>query len=112
MPYLESKDRKRLLKTLEPKSKGELNYLITVLMVNYIDRVGLNYQNASDAMAAATDAAAEFKDKVLQPYENLKMIQNGGIYTDITQRINNSTRAEIKKLEILQEKQAKEAKNK
>ena len=53
-------------------TKGELNFLITTFMVGYLQKNGKSYQNISDVIAAAQDAADEMKRRVLAPYEDAK----------------------------------------
>lgn len=83
MPYIKQVDRDRLAKDklddIIPKTKGELNYTISVLMHNYILGQGKSYQTLSDAHAAAIDAAAEFNRMVLAPYEDKKRKETGPI---------------------------------
>lgn len=56
----------------EINTKGELNYAVSTLMVKYLNKHGKNYQNISDVIAAAQDAADEMKRRVLAPYEEAK----------------------------------------
>lgn len=80
MPYIKCSDIEYLLKGGAPRTKGELNYAITVLLIQYINEHGHVYSVMSDAVAAATDAAAECRRRVLDPYEDNKMIENGDVY--------------------------------
>lgn len=71
MPYI-TNTRALQLQTDTPKVKGELNYLITNLMIEFVEEHGTKYQVISDAIAAAQDAADEMKRRLLAPYETLK----------------------------------------
>lgn len=78
MPYIKNEDYSTA-KT-QPDTPGELNYAITMLMIEYLTREGLSYANAAETIAAATEAAAEFRRRVLVPYENEKIAENGDVY--------------------------------
>lgn len=85
MPYIDKKDRdkyKYILQALEiepPETKGELNYLISMMMLIYVRENGENYQNLSDSIGAAIDAAEEFRRRRMNPYEDLKIESNGDL---------------------------------
>lgn len=83
MPYIVNSRRLELVtdivRTVVPLNKGELNYLISLLMHNYVKRAGLSYQNLSDAKGAAQDAAEEFSRTVMGPYEDRKRLENGSV---------------------------------
>lgn len=60
--------------------KAELNFVIARLLAQYCKDNGFNYQNSSDAKAAATDCAAEFQRLYIDPYEDLKIEENGNAF--------------------------------
>lgn len=64
----------------EPKTCGELNYALTLLMIGYLKRKGLSYQTLNDISGAATESLAEFRRRVIVPYEEKKRKQNGDVY--------------------------------
>ena len=59
---------------------GDLNYQISVLMNDYIVAHGLSYDVAKDCSSACEEAASEFRRRVLAPYEDLKILENGDVY--------------------------------
>jgi len=63
-----------------PETAGELNFALTLLVAEYIQRKGLNYQNINDVMGALEGAKAEFYRRVAAPYEDTKIQQNGDVY--------------------------------
>jgi hypothetical protein len=82
MPYIKQKDRKKFDKYLIhviPSNKGELNYCVTRLAVEFLANNKKSYQTISDAVNALKDAAGELERRVLHPYENLKIEENGDI---------------------------------
>lgn len=82
MPYIEADDRD----ALEPKSKaeptktGELNYQITMLLVNYTQKHGLSYGTVNDVLGALEGAKLEYYRRVAVPYEQRKFSENGDVY--------------------------------
>lgn len=86
MPYIPV-SRARLITgdTALISNKGELNYMFTLYMIRYLNDKGLNYQNISDVIAAAQDAADEMKRRVLSKYENKKLSDTDNIdpYEDL-----------------------------
>lgn len=84
MPYIEPGLRPYIDKGgAKPRTKGELNYAITRLMVQFVKERGISYHVISDAIAAAQDAADEMKRRVLGPYEDVACARNGDVYGDI-----------------------------
>ena len=60
------------------QTKGELNYCISQLMANFIQAKGIGYQNISEAISAAIDAAEECRNRLLNPYEFYKHTMEPG----------------------------------
>jgi len=61
-------------------SPGDLNYLITNLIDIYMARKGLNYTHLNDVVGALESAKAEFQRRVVAPYEDSKIKENGDVY--------------------------------
>jgi hypothetical protein len=59
---------------------GELNFLLTELILDYLDTNELSYQTLNDIMGALGEAAAEFRRRVIVPYEDSKIAANGDVY--------------------------------
>lgn len=59
---------------------GELNYLVTLVIAKYIETNGLNYQHCNDVVGALDGAKAEFQRRVVAPYEDSKIRENGDVY--------------------------------
>ena len=87
MPYIKYDDRKRIWETIHApgmpnlKTAGELNYLITVLLVCYLNKHGLSYQTCNDIVGALDNAKDEFKRRIQNPYEDKKILENGDVYS-------------------------------
>ncbi len=87
MPYIKQEDRKKFstverdLEDIVIENAGELNYLFSVIAKNYIDTKGLRYQYINDVVGALDGAKAEFQRRVVGPYEDEKIEENGDVYT-------------------------------
>lgn len=81
MPYITQSDRSELI-TLEhsPETSGELNYLFTHYIVDYVEEKGLSYQTINDVVGALEGAKMEFYRRVAVPYETRKCEENGDVY--------------------------------
>lgn len=64
-----------------PKNAGELNYLITLLCKGYLFEHGLSYANINSVMGALECAKLEFYRRIVVPYEDKKIKENGDVYT-------------------------------
>lgn len=84
MPYITQADRLKFdaaLEQLPPaETKGELNYLITKLMIQYLMHHGMSYTTLSDISNTPEEAAAEFRRRVTASYEDSKIDANGDVY--------------------------------
>lgn len=65
----------------EPQTAGELNYAVTTLIRDYVGQP-LSYQRINDVLGALEGAKLEFYRRVVVPYENAKMAENGDVYVD------------------------------
>lgn len=80
MPYTRVEDRALLAAGQPIKTAGNLNYLITQLLIRYWRNSSQNYQAINDISGAATEALAEFRRRIIVPYELEKLQQNGDVY--------------------------------
>lgn len=62
------------------RNGGDLQYILAVGIKEYLKNNGLNYQKCQDIIGALEGAKLEFYRKVLAPYEEKKIEENGGIY--------------------------------
>jgi hypothetical protein len=65
---------------------GELNYFITYLLDEYIQNHGLTYQHINDIIGALEGAKSEFYRRVVVPYEEKKLKENGDVYVASAKR--------------------------
>lgn len=82
MPYIKQADRPFVEPvTARPaQNAGELNYQFTVLAKQYVRFHGISYQRLNDVKGALQGALAEFDRRVVAPYEDTKIQENGDVY--------------------------------
>jgi len=84
MPYIERHQREkfRIFRREIPyiQNVGELNYALTIVMIDYIRQRGLSYQNINNVIGAVESAKAEFQRRIVANYEDSKIEPNGDIY--------------------------------
>ena len=80
MPYITKDRRIGIGKNYCPRTPGELNYMITMLLQRYIETRNRNYQTWNDILGALEGAKLEFYRRVVAPYEDEKIIENGDVY--------------------------------
>lgn len=95
MPYIKKEDRNQLTFTASDSNRqsapeqglyyerletaGELQYAMALMFKSYIERKGLNYQHCNDIMGALAGAQMEFYRKIVAPYEEEKIVENGDV---------------------------------
>lgn len=80
MPYIPPARRKELDLKFDPKTAGELNYVITSQLTNYIFLNGESYQTFNDIIGALEGAKLELYRRLIVPYEDRKARENGDVY--------------------------------
>lgn len=84
MPYIKIQDRCRLDDNIDSLAKdihtvGDLNYVITRLLHSEVKKNGLSYATVNALMGVLTCASNEFYRKVVVPYEEVKIAENGDV---------------------------------
>jgi hypothetical protein len=86
MPYIKTDSKCELLSwERHPATPGELNYMLTALLVNYLGDHGTNYTTLNSIIGALECAKQEFYRRVVVPYERVKEAQNGDVYPVLKQ---------------------------
>lgn len=83
MPYIADDKRKEFDfqgNYTHPRTAGELNYLITMMVDRYVKEKGINYQSYNDAIGALEGCKLELYRRRVSPYEDEKILQNGDVY--------------------------------
>lgn len=87
MPYIKKETRDIIVyengeKIIYPdviENPGELNYALTEIIAMYLKQRGLSYQTINDIVGAIECCKNEFIRRVVNNYEDKKIIENGDI---------------------------------
>lgn len=82
MPYIVPERRRDIEDGDEPRTPGELNYVLTRIVDGYVDLQGLSYQSIGEVVSSFECAKLEFYRRVAVPYEEKKIAANGDVYND------------------------------
>lgn len=87
MPYIPQQQRTDIHNDLMfegadwiPENAGELNYLVSTFIANYIRSKGLKYAVVNEMVGALECAKMELNRVIIGPYEDLKIEENGPVY--------------------------------
>jgi hypothetical protein len=88
MPYILTDDRLKLKPATdaiasvidETTTAGDLNFMISLMAKAYIDAKGLRYEHLNAVVGALDSCKAEFQRRVVAPYEDRKITENGDVY--------------------------------
>ncbi len=81
MPYIDAEARNRLDNGGEPKTPGELNYMITRLIDEFLIQKGeIRYTHLNEVIGALECAKLELYRRVAAPYEDRKLREAGDVY--------------------------------
>jgi hypothetical protein len=81
MPYIKQTDRSELTHGHRPpETAGELNFLLSTLFNDYIDKNGLSYDQVNKLVGVLECTKLELYRRVAVPYENVKLAENGDVY--------------------------------
>ena len=82
MPYIKQKRREQISLAVVnfcPENAGDLNYVITVMIDNYIRNYGENYANYNEMIGALECCKLEYYRRGISPYEDEKIKENGDV---------------------------------
>lgn len=84
MPYIKKEDRTKfrdLAKALGNRADcaGDLNYIITEMVHEFIKKKGIRYSNINEAVGALECCKLELYRKVAAGYEDQKIGENGDV---------------------------------
>ncbi|MGD8868388.1 MAG: hypothetical protein PVI01_12175 [Gemmatimonadales bacterium] len=63
---------------------GDINYIITRLLIDWIRKRGVSYAVLADAIGVMETAKLELYRRVAGPYEDRKIEENGDVYGDLS----------------------------
>ena len=87
MPYIDNAVREALDSTnywedlgYNANSPGEMNYIITTILTKYLLKHGKSYQTYNDLIGVLECAKLELYRRMVAPYEDIKIKENGDVY--------------------------------
>jgi hypothetical protein len=80
MPYIQQSRREEITDSSLVETAGELNWLLTILINDYINKHGKSYQTLNEVIGVLECAKLELYRRVVSPYEETKMQQHGDVY--------------------------------
>ncbi len=90
MPYILETDREVIEQDLidvgldwTPDNAGELNFVVSTFIANYIRANGLKDANVNEMIGALECAKMELNRVIIGPYEDIKIRENGPVYQGI-----------------------------
>ena len=82
MPYITPDARDCLDSGGYPDNPGELNYLLTMVLLDYVNHHGHSYSVFNAMIGALECAKLELYRRMVAPYEEVKMEVNGDVYVN------------------------------
>jgi hypothetical protein len=83
MPYITDDKREELISdtaSRNPETAGELNYVITTIVDQYLLDHGVSYSTLNEAVGVLECAKQELYRRIVAPYEEQKRFDNGEVY--------------------------------
>jgi len=80
MPYIKQKDRDRIINEGIIEGAGDLNFIITSILNEYINQHELSYSIINELVGVLECAKLELYRRVASPYEDIKIKENGDVY--------------------------------
>ena len=88
MPYINRGARKLLSEVatgnVVPETAGQLSYLVTLLLDEYICHHGKDYAVLNQVIGVLECAKLELYRRILAPYEDKKCQENGDVYSGVS----------------------------
>ena len=78
MPYIPKSQRNKADESIY-KDAGSFNYALTQMIDIYIEQHKLNYQTCNDIVGAMECCKLELYRRLVAPYEDKKILQNGDV---------------------------------
>lgn len=81
MPYIEKGVRSAIDSgRMQPRTVGELTYVMTRVALRYVEDHGTSFTVFAAVLAALDATAREFYRRMVAPYEDIKIEENGDVY--------------------------------
>lgn len=79
MPYIPKSEKNRVDEDNLITNAGQFNYALNQVISIYIEQNKLNYQTMNDIIGAMECAKMELYRRMVAPYEDKKILQNGDV---------------------------------
>ena len=82
MPYIKQERREEIdpaILNFCPQNAGDLNYVVTVMIDNFINWQGETYENFNAMIGALECCKQEYYRRIIAPYEDKKIEENGDV---------------------------------
>jgi hypothetical protein len=80
MPYIDNDQKWDLKHGSDPKTAGELTFLLQDRIRVYLEVNGLRYQQIAEVLGSLEGAKLDFIQRVVKPYEDKKRVENGDVW--------------------------------
>jgi hypothetical protein len=80
MPYIHPGHRKFIADGGQLEAVGELNYMFSMIINDWLQRQGKSYATLNGAIGALECCKLELYRRVAAPYEDQKCKENGDVY--------------------------------
>lgn len=85
MPYIDPERMRAIVSGDPPRNVGELTFAFVSLIAAYLDEKydsedGIHYADLAEVTAALEEAKADFRQRVVEPYERSKRNNHGDVY--------------------------------
>jgi len=84
MPYITKDQRAEVridYRDRMPNDAGELNYTLTIVCLDYLSNKGERYATMNDVVGALESCKLEMYRRLVSPYEDKKIEENGDVYS-------------------------------
>lgn len=83
MPYLTEERQQRVARSEGPTDAGDLTYLIQQQLQKYLmGRTAIRYEDLAVCLGAIEGAKLDFIERIVQPYEARKLVENGDVWRE------------------------------
>lgn len=80
MPYIPKEEREQLRAGAIPATPGQLNYLVSTVIDEYLCEKGVSYTTLNDVAGVLAWVHTEIARRIYIPYEKKKQAKNGEVF--------------------------------
>lgn len=91
MPYIK-RDRRELVESQGPVTAGDLNYIFTMIIQDYLP-CPARYDDYNEVVGVLECCKQELYRRMVVPYEDKKIIENGDVYDGFEQQAAETGKA-------------------